>query len=192
LRYFKQRSFFIKLLVLKSLWQTLLAKWFVEGGHRDIEAFKALEKCFDQEHRGTFVHAKFMRAFSQRISTPPNHAADTDEKPLPSLSEEPSAMSTTSSEAGTESTSKRNTEQRENISGTSKGESKKKGKAGQIADRHPSRPRRSKGPPGNPPGSKETRTSASTATASSWEVSKLPASNDKLVFFVSLFLFPML
>lgn len=38
--------------------QTLLAKSFIEAGHRDIESFKALEKCFDQEHkvRNSQVH----------------------------------------------------------------------------------------------------------------------------------------
>ncbi|CAK7242632.1 MAG: hypothetical protein STHCBS139747_004128 [Sporothrix thermara] len=47
--------------------ETLLSKWFIEGGHRDIEPFKALEKCFDQEHRGPLAHAHFMRTYCHRI-----------------------------------------------------------------------------------------------------------------------------
>ncbi|RYO87269.1 hypothetical protein DL762_004314 [Monosporascus cannonballus] len=47
--------------------QALLAKRYEEGGYEDLEAFKALEKCFDQEHRGRFAHSHFMRPFCQRV-----------------------------------------------------------------------------------------------------------------------------
>jgi hypothetical protein len=47
--------------------EAMLTKSFVESGHRDIDDFKAIEKCFSQEHRGPTVHASFMRTFSQRI-----------------------------------------------------------------------------------------------------------------------------
>jgi hypothetical protein len=47
--------------------EALLTKYFVEAGHRDIDAFKALEKCFSQEHRGPTVHANFMRTSCVRI-----------------------------------------------------------------------------------------------------------------------------
>ena len=51
--------------------ETLLAKAFVEGGGKDIEDYKALEKCFNQEHRGSEAHAHFMRPWSQRYAVSP-------------------------------------------------------------------------------------------------------------------------
>jgi hypothetical protein len=45
----------------------MLTKAFVESGHREVEDFKALEKCFNQEHRGPTVHASFMRTYAHRI-----------------------------------------------------------------------------------------------------------------------------
>ncbi|RYP15365.1 hypothetical protein DL765_005756 [Monosporascus sp. GIB2] len=62
---------------VKLKWkQALLAKRYEEGGYEDLEAFKALEKCFDQEHRGRFAHSHFMRPFCQRVGDhkPPNMA----------------------------------------------------------------------------------------------------------------------
>ncbi|XXG95297.1 hypothetical protein Hte_001558 [Hypoxylon texense] len=49
---------------------TLLAKSFAEGGYqsRDIESFKALEECFDQEQHGSSAHDHSMRPFCQRIA----------------------------------------------------------------------------------------------------------------------------
>lgn len=44
-------------------------KWFTESGCRDLEGYKALSKCFEQEHRGSLPHANFMRPFCQRISS---------------------------------------------------------------------------------------------------------------------------
>lgn len=49
--------------------QTLLTKAFIEGGARDVDDFKALEKCFTQEHRGPTVHAQFMRTYCGRMGT---------------------------------------------------------------------------------------------------------------------------
>lgn len=44
-------------------------KWFTESGCRDLESYKAMSKCFEQEHRGPLAHANFMRPFCQRISS---------------------------------------------------------------------------------------------------------------------------
>jgi len=173
--------------------ETLLAKNFVESGHRDIEAFKALERCFDQEHRGPLPHAHFMRTFCNRISPPQDAAASEkeDSKPLVSLTEEVPDITFTSPQlAGGEastgaSTPRKPTEQAEN--GTPKPESaKKKGKSEQIAERHPKRPKRASGPPGNPPGTKAAKLLSRQSTQMSWDGSKLPSSNGKLVIFVSL------
>ncbi|KAK2606495.1 hypothetical protein N8I77_005238 [Diaporthe amygdali] len=49
--------------------ETLLIKWFTESGCRDLEGYKALTKCFEQEHRGPLPHANFMRPYCQRISS---------------------------------------------------------------------------------------------------------------------------
>ncbi|KAL1846327.1 hypothetical protein Daus18300_014290 [Diaporthe australafricana] len=49
--------------------ETLLIKWFIESGCRDLESYKALTKCFEQEHRGPLPHANFMRPYCQRISS---------------------------------------------------------------------------------------------------------------------------
>lgn len=49
--------------------ETLLIKWFIESGCRDLETYKALTKCFEQEHRGPLPHANFMRPYCQRISS---------------------------------------------------------------------------------------------------------------------------
>jgi ankyrin repeat protein len=47
--------------------EAMLTKNFVEAGHREIAEFKALEKCFSQEHRGSTAHSSFMRTYAQRI-----------------------------------------------------------------------------------------------------------------------------
>ncbi|KAH8657761.1 ankyrin repeat-containing domain protein [Xylariales sp. PMI_506] len=52
-----------------TLWaETLLSKWFIESGCRDLEIFKAVTKCFEQEHRGALPQAFYMRPFCHRIS----------------------------------------------------------------------------------------------------------------------------
>lgn len=48
--------------------ETILVKWFTESGCRDLESYKAISKCFEQEHRGPLPHANFMRPYCQRIS----------------------------------------------------------------------------------------------------------------------------
>ncbi|KAG6354339.1 hypothetical protein INS49_004356 [Diaporthe citri] len=49
--------------------ETLLIKWFIESGCRDLEGYKALTKCLEQEHRGPLPHGNFMRPYCQRISS---------------------------------------------------------------------------------------------------------------------------
>jgi hypothetical protein len=162
--------------------QALIAKSFIEGGHSDIESFRALEKCFDQEHRGPLTHAHFMRTYSQRISSsvrPENEKAD---KPLSTLSEEPSAVSVVLSQA--ESSTSLSKKQAEGDNSGTKADVKKKGKGEQIAERHPKRAKRNNGPPGNPAGTKETR-AAKLHPNLTKEASKLPHSNSRLVLFVS-------
>ncbi|KAK3059761.1 hypothetical protein LTS18_010107, partial [Coniosporium uncinatum] len=46
--------------------EALLTKHFIEDGCKDIESFKAVEKCFNQEHHGPNPHAHFMRHFCHK------------------------------------------------------------------------------------------------------------------------------
>ena len=62
--------------------ETLLAKAFIEGGHKDIEDFKAVEKCFNQEHRGGEAHAHFMRPWSQRYAISPRRMEKAPDPPV--------------------------------------------------------------------------------------------------------------
>jgi Ankyrin repeats (3 copies) len=65
----------------------MLTKVFVESGHREVEDFKALEKCFNQEHRGPTVHASFMRTYAHRIP-PMTNARNPMEPPPETIQEE--------------------------------------------------------------------------------------------------------
>lgn len=160
--------------------QTLLAKSFVEGGHRDMEAFKALEKSFGQEHRGPLAHAHFMRTFCQRISAPQADASDED-KLLVSLSEEPSDVGSQVSHVDSASTPKT---PGKDDNGTPKSDAKKKGKSEQISERHPKRPKRTSGPPGNRPGTKDSKAAVKLPGQLSWEGSKSGSAHGKIVLFV--------
>ncbi|KAI0968896.1 hypothetical protein F4678DRAFT_441820 [Xylaria arbuscula] len=165
--------------------ETLLAKSFIEAGHRDIESFKALEKCFDQEHRGPLPHAHFMRPFCHRIPSPRRDGPDKEEKPLSTLSEELSELSTKSIQEW-------NAIMVQNPSDTpddsnSKPDTKKKSKSDQIVERHPKRHKRGKGPPGNPPQRQDSSTSAGSAKTSQslpWDTPRHAASHGKIVLFM--------
>ncbi|ETS77218.1 hypothetical protein PFICI_11092 [Pestalotiopsis fici W106-1] len=61
--------------------ETLMINWFIESGCRDLEGFKALMKCLEQEHRGPFPHANYMRPFCQRISSQHPGEEDGDAPP---------------------------------------------------------------------------------------------------------------
>ncbi|KAI1635964.1 hypothetical protein F4809DRAFT_641949 [Biscogniauxia mediterranea] len=171
--------------------ETLLAKSFIEAGHRDIESFKALEKCFDQEHRGPFAHAHFMRTFCHRIPSPRSDASERrDDKTLTTLSEEHSETSTRPAthhggggdSGGGESASRRQSDLAENGTGA-----KKKSKAELFAERHPKKSKRAKGPPGNPPHRQDTSSGSLNGRFSAplaWETSRFAASSGKIVLFM--------
>ncbi|KAI5860619.1 ankyrin repeat and protein kinase domain-containing protein 1 [Durotheca rogersii] len=163
--------------------EALLAKSFIEAGHRDIEAFKALEKCFDQEHRGKLPHANFMRTFSQRITAPRiGLSGKGEDKPLAPLSEEPSDASVRSSQSASDVTPQKQTDYVKDDNYT-----KKRSKSEQLAERHPKKHKRGKGPPGNP---HERQDSAMNdfdnkfALSSAWGASKFGVSNGKIVLFM--------
>ncbi|KAI0458169.1 hypothetical protein F5B21DRAFT_42685 [Xylaria acuta] len=168
--------------------ETLLAKSFIEAGHRDIESFKALEKCFDQEHKGPFAHAHFMRTFCHRIPSPRRDGPDKkEENLLTTLSEDPSELSTKSSQDGETSISRNSSDIQDKS--TPKSETKKKGKAEHIAERHPKRPKRAKGPPGNPPQRQDSATSGASGNGKislslPWDTPRHAASHGKIVLFM--------
>ncbi|KAJ0118418.1 hypothetical protein J7T55_009201 [Diaporthe amygdali] len=158
--------------------ETLLAKSFVEGGFRDVEGFKALEKCFDQEHRGPMAHAKFLRTFCHRV---PSRRAEKEEVALGILSEQAAEINApTVADSIITDTSENS---------TLKSESKKKSKAEQITERHPqAKPKRKKGNPGNPPGTKEaklnSRQSSFAPSFASTEAFRQLVNNGKMVLFM--------
>lgn len=160
--------------------ETLLAKSFIEGGHRDVEGFKALGKCFDQEHRGPLAHANFMRAYCHRV---PSSRSDRDDNSgLDSVVEQTNTDHIAGpSQAGIDS---QPTDLSENSIGRGDA-SKKKSKSEQLAERHPQRPKRKKGNPGNPPGTKEARLSSRQPSFASSEVFRQLVNNGKMVLFVS-------
>lgn len=129
--------------------ETLLAKAFVESGFRDVEGYKALAKSFDQEHRGALAHDNFMRTHCRRV---PSRRPEVEETYLGVLAEQAPEPNGHAGQVGADSVI---TDISENS--THKAEHKKKGRSEQIAERHPTRPKRKKGDPGNPPGTKEAR-----------------------------------
>ncbi|KAI0878003.1 hypothetical protein GGS24DRAFT_48617 [Hypoxylon argillaceum] len=167
--------------------ETLLAKSFIEAGHSDIESFKALEKCFDQEHRGPFAHAHFMRTFCHRIPSPRRDGPDKkEEKLLTTLSEDPSELSTNTSQDGSDLSASRSPSNVQEKS-TPKPETKKKGKSEQIAERHPKKAKRARGPPGNPPQRQDSATSVGSGRHSlslPWDTPRQAASHGKIVLFM--------
>ncbi|POS74046.1 ankyrin repeat and protein kinase domain-containing protein 1 [Diaporthe helianthi] len=157
--------------------ETLLAKSFVEGGFRDVEGFKALEKCFDQEHVGVHAHAKFMRTFNHRV---PSRRAEKDDVVLGSVSEQAAEAAPTLAESIITDTSENS---------ISKPETKKKSKSEQMAERHPGKQqKRKKGNPGNPPGTKEaklsSRQSSFAPSFASTEAFRRIVNNGKMVLFM--------
>lgn len=160
--------------------ETLLAKSFIEGGHRDIEGFKALSKCFDQEHRGPLAHANFMRTYCHRV---PSRRAEKEDSTLGILSEQAGERDMHPSQVSAESAT---TDYSENSTG--KPDTKKKSKSEQFVERHGQRQKRNKGPPGNPPGSKEaklnSRQSSWASSFASTEAFRQMVNNGKMVLFV--------
>lgn len=166
--------------------ETLLAKAFVEGGFRDVEGFKALEKSFDQEHRGALAHDSFMRTHCRRV---PSRRAESEDSALGVLSEQAAELFAQAGQAGQAGAESIITDTSENS--VHKAENKKKGRSEQIAERHPTRAKRKKGDPGNPPGTKEARLNARQPSIASSFAStsafRQLVNNGKMVLFVCLF-----
>lgn len=160
--------------------ETLLAKSFVESGSRDVEGFKALGKCFDQEYRGPLAHAKFMRPYCKRI--PSQKVEREDSSSLGSVMEQAIDYNGGPNQInGPELTS----DQSEHHVG--KPETKKKSKSEQIKERNPpQRPKRNKGNPGNPPGTKEAKLQSRQSSFASSEAFKQLVNHGKMVLFVRL------
>lgn len=163
--------------------ETLLAKSFIEGGHKDVEGFKALGKCFDQEHRGPLPHSNYMRMFCNRI---PSRRAEKEDHSLSlgKLLEQDAERNTQPTQSTTDSATWVSSD---NSVGKPE-QPKKKSKSEQFVDRHGQKPKRNKGPPGNPPGSKEarlnSRESSFAPSFASNEASRQMVNNGKMVIFV--------
>ena len=131
-----------------------------------------------------------MRTYCQRISAPQlpnNEKEDSSLQPLSEESPELSRVSTISTISttmtGGDGTPKKTPDHPEGS--TPKSDSKKKTRSEQLAERHPTRGKRTKGPPGNAPGTKEHKPSTGRIPLqAAWEASRLPTSHSKLVLFV--------
>ncbi|KAI6608252.1 hypothetical protein MCOR04_000278 [Pyricularia oryzae] len=175
--------------------ETLVSKSFIENGHRDIEAFKSLERCFDQEHCGPFAHANFMRPFAARIPAIQNHGyLDREEKTLVALSEDTSQVSTmvdsprpdkghfsptkpTRSDTGSTKPIPRS-----DTGSTTARSDGKKSKGEQFVEKHGHAKKRARGPPGNAPGSKARHSSLTLPLP--WENSRLAAPSGRMILFM--------
>ena len=137
--------------------EAMLTKSFVEAGHRDIDDFKALEKCFSQEHRGPTVHASFMRTFCHRIPPMPSKALPNESTDEQKKDDEipPSAVSPTTPqikiEAATPVKTTAPTLQQEKEPTTPRLEKteKRKTKAEKFAERHGKKGTKADGTNGN-------------------------------------------
>jgi hypothetical protein len=139
-----------------------------------------------------------MRTFCQRISAPRHEGSEArkEDKPLAPLSEEqptqpgPKTPGPKSPPIGAETTPRKASAEVPDTNTPKSEPSKKKGKGEQIAERHPKRQKRAKGPPGNPPQQRQESTlslsSSQLSVPLAWETSKFTASNGKIVLFVSL------
>jgi ankyrin repeat protein/Mg2+ and Co2+ transporter CorA len=58
--------------------EALLTKVFIEEGASDVEGFKALERFFSYQHRGTQVHSNFMRPHCQGTPRAPKQHDESD------------------------------------------------------------------------------------------------------------------
>ena len=168
--------------------QTLLAKTFIEGGQRDIEDFKALEKCFNQEHRGPEAHAHFMRPWSQRYAISPHRHDKSDPTPEvhkeAPLEESAATLIVTPPDAEPPPTpTARKPQPSPTREVTPKSEKKKKSKAEKIAERHTKRPKHRDGPTGNVP-PKQNKSDDKAPSGAPKAPPSTPGANGKIVMFV--------
>ncbi|GAW27420.1 putative ankyrin repeat protein [Rosellinia necatrix] len=127
-----------------------------------------------------------MRTFCHRIPSPRRDAPEKkEEKVLTVLSEDPLELSTKSSQEDDASVSRNASDVQDKS--TPKPETKKKSKAEQIAERHPKKAKRAKGPPGNPPQRQDSATSGASGKLSlslPWDTPRHAASHGKIVLFM--------
>lgn len=130
-----------------------------------------------------------MRTFCQRIAARNTDAADAkrEDKPLISVTEEEASDGIARPETnGAPLTPRKFGDSFDGEMPRSDG--KKKSRSEQLAERHPKKAKRGKGPPGNPPKRQDSNFSnASNSKISAplaWETSRFAASNGKIVLFV--------
>lgn len=170
--------------------KTLLAKLFVEAGCRDIDDFKALQRCLGQEHRGQQVHACFMRTFCQKIQKPQfdnlvpkeSNPEKPIEQPIPVVVE-PQAGHSTSKAGMKRSNTPSDRENKENVPL----KAEKRSKAEKFADRNSKKPQR-----GEANGSRSPRPNKTSKASERMSkpvgklITKLSGGNNKIVLFVSI------
>lgn len=131
-----------------------------------------------------------MRTFCQPISAARKDAPEEREKPLSPLSEEHSPQPkrpTQQSSDGASTPTPRRPHAGTTDEGTPKSDSKKKSKSEQLAERHPKKSKRAKGPPGNAPSRQNSSLSLLSSKLSgpgAWESAKQAPMHGKIVLFV--------
>lgn len=169
--------------------KTLLAKLFVEAGCRDIDDFKALQRCFGQEHRGQQVHACFMRTFCHKIQKPqfdnyvPKQSSPERpiEQPIPVVVVEPQADTSTANWSMKRSNPPSDRENKENASPRPE----KRSRAEKVADRNSKKPQGVNGSR-SPRPNKTRKASERMSKPVGKFITKLSGGTNKIVLFVSI------
>jgi len=171
--------------------KTLLAKLFVESGCRDIDDFKALQRCLGQEHRGQQVHACFMRTFCQKIqklqfdnNAPPRQSSPEKpfDQPIP-IVVEPQASPSTVNAAMKRSNTPSDKENKENASP----KAEKRSRAEKFADRNSKKPQRGEANGSRSPRPNKTNKGSERMSKPVGKlITKLSGGNNKIVLFVSI------
>jgi ankyrin repeat protein/Mg2+ and Co2+ transporter CorA len=175
--------------------ETLLAKAFIEGGGKDIEDYKALEKCFNQEHRGGEAHAHFMRTWSQRYAISP-YRVEKPVDPAPHAtagverSDAPLEQSTATlvatpqdRQASPPPTPRKPLPSPSREEAPSSGRKKQKKPKETMEDRHGKTQKRRNGPPGDAQSKKQKATDKAPSGAPK-EAPQTPGANGKIVLFM--------
>jgi hypothetical protein len=167
--------------------KTLLAKLFVEAGCRDIDDFKALERCLGQEHRGQQVHACFMRTFCHKIQKPQFEIhppkQPSPERPIEQsipIVVEPQAGPSTTNEGAKPSNPPSDKENKEGA----RSKAEKRNRAEKFADRNSKKPQRGEVNGNRSPRPNKTSKASEKKPVGKF-ITKLSGANNKIVLFVS-------
>lgn len=173
--------------------ETLLAKYFVEAGHRDIDDFKALQRALNQEHRGPLAHAHFMRPSCQKIHLhfkSPASEKPVDQQPIPIVVEPepgpsngplklPETLKTANMPSDKENKDQPPTPEKPE-------KQKKKSNAEKFAERHSKKPLKATDGTKSPKPNKQSKTPDRSSRSPGRVPTKPSGGSSKIVLFVGL------